>query len=61
MLVEWYYWVCSMRVDELLIVLGVLLLIDAPRYAYSVLGMSFWDTFKSFFTGRLPGLSLIHI
>ena len=31
MLVEWYSWVCSLRVDELLMVLGVLLLVDDPR------------------------------
>lgn len=55
MLVEWYNWVCSMRPDELLIVLGVLLLVDAPRYAYSVLGMAFWDVLKSGWTGELPG------
>ena len=55
MLVEWFNWVCSMRPDELLLVLGILLLVDAPRYAYSVLAMAIWDIGKSIFTGRLPG------
>lgn len=55
MLNEWYYWVVSMRPDELLIVLGILLLVDAPRYAYSALGMAFWDVLKFTWTGRLPG------
>lgn len=55
MLVEWYSWVCSLRVDELLMVLGVLLLVDAPRYAYSVLGMALWDIVKYTWTGTLPG------
>ncbi len=55
LLVEWYYWVLSMRPDELLVILGVLLLVDAPRYAYSVLLMAFWDTVKSTWTGMLPG------
>ena len=55
MLAEWFYWVCSMRPDELLMILGVLLLIDAPRYAYSVLAMAIWDIGKSFWTGQLPG------
>ena len=55
MLAEWYFWVCSLRPDELLMVLGVLLLVDAPRYVYSVLGMAVWDILKSFRTGKLPG------
>lgn len=55
MLVEWYYWVCSLRPDELLLVMGFLLLVDAPRYAYSVLAMAAWDIMKMFRTGRLPG------
>lgn len=55
MLVEWYSWVCSLRPDELLLVLGVLLLVDAPRYAYSVLGMAIWDILKCVRSGVLPG------
>ncbi|MEQ9412133.1 MAG: glycosyltransferase family 2 protein [Fuerstiella sp.] len=54
MLIEWYYWVMSMRADELMFVLGILLFVDAPRYAYSVLAMAFWDVLKSGWTGRLP-------
>lgn len=55
MLVEWLNWVRSMRSDELLLILGVLLLVDAPRYAYSALIMAFWETVKGLWTGRLPG------
>jgi len=55
MLIEWHYWVCSLRTDELVMVLGVLLLVDAPRYAYSVLLMAAWDVFKYPFIGKLPG------
>lgn len=54
-LADWYHWVASMRPDELLIILGILLLVDAPRYAYSVLIMAFWDSVKSIWTGSLPG------
>lgn len=57
LLIDWYYWVAGMRPDELLVILGVLLLVDAPRYAYSVIAMSFWDTFKLVWTGSLPGPS----
>lgn len=55
MFVDWYFWVCSLRSDELLLVLGVLLLVDAPRYAYSVVVMAMWDILKFTWTGRLPG------
>ncbi len=55
MIVEWAAWVSSLRPDELLMVLGVLLLVDAPRYAYSVLGMAIWDLIKFTWTGSLPG------
>lgn len=55
MLTEWYFWVASLRPDELFLVLGVLMLVDAPRYAYSVLIMAFWDCLKFPFTQRLPG------
>ncbi len=55
MLQDWYFWVASLRTDELVLVLGVLLLVDAPRYAYSVLLMAFWDCLKFPFTKKLPG------
>lgn len=55
MLTEWYFWVASLRPDELLLVLGVLLLVDAPRYAYSVLIMALWDCLKFPVTNKLPG------
>lgn len=55
MLIDWAYWVAGLRTDELLLVLGFLLLVDAPRYAYSVLFMALIDCFRSL-TGRgLPG------
>jgi poly-beta-1,6-N-acetyl-D-glucosamine synthase len=55
MLVEWANWILSLRSDELLLVLGVLLLVDAPRYAYSAIMMAVWDLIKSTWTRRLPG------
>ncbi|MEZ6129707.1 MAG: glycosyltransferase family 2 protein [Planctomycetaceae bacterium] len=55
MLTEWHFWVASLRTDEILMVLGVLLLVDAPRYAYSVIVMAIWDCLKFPFTGTLPG------
>jgi cellulose synthase/poly-beta-1,6-N-acetylglucosamine synthase-like glycosyltransferase len=57
LLIEWSGWVCSMRPDELLIILGVLLLVDAPRYAYSVLLMASWDVVRWVQTGRLPDVA----
>ncbi len=59
MLVEWSSWVCSLRPDELLLVLGGLLLVDAPRYAYSVLAMALWDIIKYTWTRSLPGPGVI--
>lgn len=55
MLQDWCFWVASLRPDELILVLGVLLLVDAPRYAYSVLLMALWDCLKFPFTKKLPG------
>ena len=55
MLVIWMHWILSLRTDEILMVLGVLLLVDAPRYAYSAVLMAFWDAVRSLCTGRLPG------
>jgi len=57
MLTEWHFWVASLRLDEILLVLGVLLLVDAPRYAYSVVAMAIWDCVRFPFTGKLPGPS----
>ncbi len=48
-------WVISLRTDEILMVLGVLLLVDAPRYAYSAVLMALWDAARSVWTRRLPG------
>lgn len=55
MLIEWMAWIRSMRTDEILMVLGILLLVDAPRYAYSAILMAVWDVLKSVWTGKLPG------
>lgn len=55
MLIEWLSWVRSLRTDEILLVLGILLLVDAPRYAYSAVLMAFWDVLKGVLTGRHPG------
>lgn len=55
MIVEWLNWVRSLRTDEILLVLGILLLVDAPRYAYSAVLMAFWDALRGLWTGQLPG------
>ena len=55
MLIEWLNWISSLRTDEILLVLGVLLLVDAPRYVYSAVLMAIWDLMKCLWTGRLPG------
>ena len=55
MLVEWVSWVQGLRTDEILLVLGILLLVDAPRYAYSAMLMAFWDALKGAWTGVFPG------
>lgn len=43
MLHEWMNWVSSLRTDQILATLGILLLIDAPRYAGSALLMVLVD------------------
>lgn len=55
MLIEWGYWIRSLRTDEILLVVGVLLVVDAPRYAYSAVLMAIWDLMKGLCTGRHPG------
>lgn len=55
MLIEWLNWVRSMRMDELALVLGVLLLVDAPRYALSAIGMAAYDLIRNRFNDQLPG------
>lgn len=32
MLVEWLNWVSSLRSDEIMVALGILLCVDTPRY-----------------------------
>jgi len=54
MLIEWMNWIRSLRTDEILLVLGILLLVDAPRYVYSAVIMAVWDLLKGIRTGKLP-------
>lgn len=44
-----------MRVDELAFVLGVLLMVDAPRYALTAVGMAMYDLVRNGFKRQLPG------
>lgn len=55
MLIEWLNWVRSLRLEEVMLVLGVLLLVDAPRYAFSVVLMAAWDLVRTGFGRSLPG------
>lgn len=55
MLNNWAYWVAGLRTDELLLVLGFLLVVDAPRYAYSVLMMALYDCVRCLGGRPLPG------
>ena len=51
----WLYWVSSLRRDELFVILGGLLFMDAPRYALGILGCCIWDWMKSL--GQIGGSS----
>jgi cellulose synthase/poly-beta-1,6-N-acetylglucosamine synthase-like glycosyltransferase len=42
-LTDWVYWLTTLHPDQLLAVLGALLLIDGPRYAVSKLALCLWD------------------
>jgi cellulose synthase/poly-beta-1,6-N-acetylglucosamine synthase-like glycosyltransferase len=55
MLVEWSNWVRSLRTDEVVFALGILLCVDAPRYVYSAILMALWDLVKGLWTQRMPG------
>jgi biofilm PGA synthesis N-glycosyltransferase PgaC len=55
MLVEWSNWVRSLRTDEIVFALGILLCVDAPRYVYSAILMALWDLVKGLWTQRMPG------
>ena len=55
MLTDWIHWLSSLHSDELLIVIGGLLIVDAPRYVLSTVGMCLWDWTRDvwrFVTGR---------
>ncbi len=45
MLVEWQYWLSSLRPDQLWSVLGFALFVDGPRYAFCTFLMSIVDAF----------------
>ena len=55
MLIEWMSWIRSFRANEFMLILGVLLLVDAPRYALSSLAMAAWDLLRNGLSSRLPG------
>lgn len=48
------HWLLSLRPDELWLVLGGLLLFDAPRYAFSNATMCAWDAARAFLDRLLP-------
>lgn len=43
MLMDWIYWVQTLRADNLLPIITVLMMIDAPRYAWSLVLMAICD------------------
>jgi cellulose synthase/poly-beta-1,6-N-acetylglucosamine synthase-like glycosyltransferase len=47
-LTDWIYWLTSLHPDQLLAVLGALLVIDGPRYALSKLALCLWDITAGF-------------
>ena len=55
MLIEWMNWIRSLRTDEIIFAMGILLCIDAPRYVYSAILMAVWDLAKSPWAKSLPG------
>jgi poly-beta-1,6-N-acetyl-D-glucosamine synthase len=55
LLTDWLSWVQQMGIDQLTLVLLVLLLVDAPRYAWSALIMASVDLIREGARGRLPG------
>ena len=40
---EWLHWLSSLTLDELLAIAGGLLVLDAPRYALTSVGICLWD------------------
>jgi cellulose synthase/poly-beta-1,6-N-acetylglucosamine synthase-like glycosyltransferase len=47
-LLDWTHWLSSLHPDQLLMLLGGLLLMDAPRYAFSKIIMCLWDSGLNF-------------
>ena len=54
MFTAWIHWLSSLHPDELWLVLGGLLLVDAPRYALSQIVMCLWDCARDCCTAVLP-------
>lgn len=46
MLMDWLRWLQEFRPDELALVLIMLLVVDAPRYAWSALAIACWDLMR---------------
>ena len=42
-LFDWLRWLSSLRLDELMAIVGGLLILDAPRYALSAVAVTFWE------------------
>jgi cellulose synthase/poly-beta-1,6-N-acetylglucosamine synthase-like glycosyltransferase len=61
-LIDWIHWLTTLHPDQLVAVLGALLLIDTPRYGLSKLALCLWDMGRDscgWFRGiqRAPALS----
>ena len=48
MFTDWLYWLSGLTPDQLLTVIGGLLLVDAPRYAFTKIAMCLWDATGDF-------------
>lgn len=47
MLMDWLHWLQEIRPEELALVLILLLVVDAPRYAWSAVAMACWDIMRT--------------
>lgn len=47
MLMDWLHWLQEIRPEELALVLILLLVVDAPRYAWSAVAMACWDIMRA--------------
>jgi poly-beta-1,6-N-acetyl-D-glucosamine synthase len=48
-LTDWIHWLTCLHPDQLVAVLGALLLVDTPRYGLSKLALCLWDMGRDFF------------